>query len=303
MDNIKHILDLFKLGSIKQVKDVPSSGNVLFDIETDQGRYFLRFNPSGGPRHRTKEEIHAEIEVLDLLKEKGIPVESAMECSQGNRVFEHEDAFGYLRKHIKGEYKNDPSADEVKKVGELLGKIHTATQDYQTTHERTHRWDLENAKHFLKEKTELIPLGVRARIEKEFGEMRFGEDLPSGMLHEDLGKRHVLWDQGEIVGVIDFDRMYHGPLVLDVGQAVRGWCFDEDWEELSEEKFEAFLNGYESVRKLTHEEKDVLFDALRFALLERAMSFIVRFAEMTQDPEDKKFAYDTMNLVGKKKST
>ncbi len=299
MKRIKHILDTFMLGNIKQVKDVPSSGNVLFDIESDQGRYFLRFNPSGGPRHRTEEEVHAEIEVLDLLKEKGIPVESAVQNNDNQRVFSHENAFGYLRNHIEGEYKNDPSVEDVKKVGELLGKIHAITQDYQTKHERKHRWDLENAKQFLKEKAEIMPLGVKARIEKEFENMEFGSNLPTGMLHEDLGKRHVLWKDDEIVGVIDFDRMYHGPLILDVGQAIRGWCFYGDWEEFSEERFEAFLSGYESVRKLTSEEKDVLMDALRFALLERAMSFIVRFAEMTEDPEDKKFAYDTMNLVGK----
>jgi homoserine kinase type II len=303
MDKIKHILDLFTLGQIKQVKDVPSSGNVLFDIESESGNYFLRFNPSGGPRWRSREEVQAEIELIDKLKEEGFPVVTAIPTQAGKRVVELDSGFGYLRRHINGKAKQDPSITNIEEVGELLGWMHTITQGYNTTQQREHRWDLESAKKVLSEKRQIMPIGVMYRLEREYGKLKLDADLPAGMIHEDLGKRHVLWNKEDIAGMIDFDRSYHGPLVLDIGQTARGWCFDGDWEQWNQEKFKALLRGYQSKRQLTEKESEALTDSIRFALLERAQSFLLRSIEKTHDPEDKDFSYQTMNLLAQLKST
>jgi len=63
------------------------------------------------------------------------------------------------------------------------------------------------------------------KFEKEISNLSFPKELPQGMIHEDLGKRHVLWQNNKISGILDFDRCYYGKLILDLGQAVRGWCF------------------------------------------------------------------------------
>jgi Ser/Thr protein kinase RdoA (MazF antagonist) len=114
------------------------------------------------------------------------------------------------------------------------------------------------------------------------------------MLHEDLGKRHVLWSGGKVAQIVDFDRSYFGPLVFDLGQACRGWCFSNDWKNWSNKKFGALIRGYEKSRKLNTGEKAVLVNAIRFAILERALAFCLRYIYVTHDSKDIVFACDSL---------
>lgn len=300
---IHFILHQYDLGTIRDLKNVPSSGNVLFDIETEKGRYVLKFSPGDGPRFRSFDEMCGEIEFLDTLKDAGVPVESALVDASGARVKMHLGGHGYLRKYIHGEAKTCPSTQDVFQVGTVLGSMHVVSSSYTPRYQRDHLWDLEKTRAFFQAKKDSLPEDFQKRLEGELFELHFDSTLPKGMIHEDLGKRHVLWSGDEIVGVIDFDRMYCGPFVFDFGQTARGWCFDGDWETWNQEKFKALVSGYESKRALSDVERSVLMDAVRFALIERALSFMVRFVEWTHDQEDKDFAERSLVLLRQLENT
>lgn len=118
------------------------------------------------------------------------------------------------------------------------------------------------------------------------------------MIHEDLRKQHILWQDNKIICVLDFDRCYYGFLILDLGQAIRSWCFSNNWTEWKNENLKNFLRGYNSKRKLQNTEKDYLFPAIKFAVLERALSFCLRYLEETKDKEDEKFAWHSIKDNG-----
>ncbi len=144
-----------------------------------------------------------------------------------------------------------------------------------------------------------------AKLEKELFALSFSEELPQGLIHEDLGRRHVLWQNNKISCILDFDRCYYGQLVLDLGQAIRGWCFIDDWQKWSNQNLAALLKGYSQKRGLTNLEKEHLFEAVKFGLLERGLSFCLRFIEVSQASSDEEFArqsvFDLLKILSQHK--
>lgn len=293
---LKELLKKFDLGTIKKIKPLATSGNIAYIISTIKKNYLLRLSPLGF-RWRSKQEIDAELEIINYLIKKRFPVPKPITAKNGGQIISWGNHFGYLREFINAKPKLNPNLEKVKQFGELLGIFHNLIDDYKTRHKRKHVWDLrETKKNFKHDKIIILRSNFAQkrnfikRFEKEIFQINFPENLPSGTIHEDLGRRHVLWQRDKIIGIIDFDRSYYGKLILDLGQACRGWCFTNNWKRWDSKKFQALLRGYQSKRKLTNPEKKSLVDAIKFGILERSLSFCLRFIQVTNDPEDGKYA-------------
>jgi len=316
-----NILQEYNLGKIKKIKPVPTSGNITFLIDSESrlaarqarqaGKYILRLCPAGA-RWRSREEITAELELIDYLNKNNFPVPCPIAKKSGQVIIEHKNKFGYLRKYNPGQAILEPNTEQVNEFGKTLGWFHSLIEGYQTRHKREHLWDLKTTQeNFLEIKDNILKSNFLkaddfvAKLEKELFALSFPDDLPQGMIHEDLGRRHVLWQNNKISCILDFDRCYYGKLVLDLGQAIRGWCLRDDWQEWSNQNLAALLKGYFQKRKLTSLEKEHLFEAVKFGLLERGLSFCLRFIEVSQASSDEEFArqsvFDLLKILDQNK--
>lgn len=295
--DLNWILKRFNLGKIISVSPMPTSGNVSYIIKTGSKNYFLRLCPNSGPRFRSINEILAEIELLYLLKSRNFPVLIPLKDREGREIISFRDYSGYIREFSEDYEKNKPTLEEIRKFGQTLGKFHSITENFNTKYKRQHIFDLETTKGYFGENISYVLSSdfknkekFVSKIHSIFLSMNFPESLPSGMIHEDIGKRHVLWDEKGISAIVDFDRSYYGKIVLDLGQACRGWCFTDNWTKWSNENFKALIKGYSEKRKLTKDEKRFLVDAIKFGIIERSISFCLRFIRITKDPEDERYA-------------
>ena len=94
--------------------------------------------------------------------------------------------------------------------------------------------------------------------------------LPCGPIHADYFPDNVLFEDGHITGVIDFYFACIGPFAYDLAIALNAWAFDAEGMR-DGPAFDAFLNGYRSVRPLSQVEDNALpglgaAAALRFTL-------------------------------------
>lgn len=304
VSTLRKILSGFNLGKLKEVKPLATSGNITHIIKTNRNNYLLRFCPTG-QRWRSRKEILAELELINYLLENKLPVSRPMAARDGEFIISWKNHFGYLRDFINGSLKLNPYPKEIKKFGELIGRFHNLVKNYKTNHKRKHIWNLQETKKIFQQNKKLI-LRSNFKNKREFVEkmakelslLNFPEDLPSGTIHEDLGKRHIIWQKDKILGIIDFDRSYYGKLIYDLGEACRGWCFINNWRSWSNKNFQAFINGYQNERKLIKIEKKYLVNAIKFGILERSLSFCLRFIEVTRDPKDEKFAWHSISERG-----
>jgi len=284
---------------INEIKRLETSGNLTFLISTDKSKYILRLC-GDKPRDRTYEEILSETKLLKFLVRNNIPVPDPIEINN-DFVILINNRNGILYEYLEGNVIEIPNLTHCFNVGEILGKIHNLTSNFEHPHKRR-RWDLESTKEFFQEIKEELSKDkfLQERkfiesVESALNDLNFSEELPCGVIHEDLGKRHVLFDGNKISRILDWDRSYNGQFILDLGQTIRGWCFN-DWKEWDKEKFHSVLNGYESQRKLTPLEEEYLLKAIKFGLIERALAFATLFLN-NKKIEDGEFAITSMKLI------
>jgi homoserine kinase type II len=98
--------------------------------------------------------------------------------------------------------------------------------------------------------------------------------LPAGIVHGDLFRDNVLWRNGEIVALLDFESAFHGPLVYDLLVTLAAWCYGDAFM-LS--RVRAMVEGYASVRPLSAAEVAAVPTEGALACLRFATSRITDF--------------------------
>lgn len=106
---------------------------------------------------------------------------------------------------------------------------------------------------------------VRALYEK-FVPLR-DPALPSGIVHGDLFRDNVLWQNGEIQALLDFESAFHGPFVYDLIVTIAAWCYGDAFVA---SHARAMVEGYGKVRPLVAAERAAVpvegaLGCLRFA--------------------------------------
>ncbi|MDB5216565.1 MAG: Homoserine kinase [Myxococcaceae bacterium] len=93
-------------------------------------------------------------------------------------------------------------------------------------------------------------------------------DLPRGLVHGDLFRDNVLWHDGKIAALLDFESAHKGPFAYDVAVTILSWSFRDAFDF---DVARAIVAGYREVRELEESEREALyvesvFAALRFTI-------------------------------------
>lgn len=148
---LKRILNKFDLGKIKKIEALATSGNISYTIRSSKGRYLLRLCPTG-QRWRSKEEIAAELELINHLLKNKFPVPRPVAAREGEFIISWKNHFGYLRNFINGSPKLNPYPEEIRKFGELIGQFHNLVKNYKTKNKREHIWALKETEEYFQKK-------------------------------------------------------------------------------------------------------------------------------------------------------
>jgi homoserine kinase type II len=91
------------------------------------------------------------------------------------------------------------------------------------------------------------------------------ESLPRGLVHGDLFRDNVLWDEtGNVQALLDFESASEGPFAFDLMVTVHAWCFRDGFEP---DLARGIVEGYEEERPLGEREARGLFAEARIAAI------------------------------------
>jgi len=117
--------------------------------------------------------------------------------------------------------------------------------------------------------------------------------LAQGIIHADLFKDNVLFVGDAVTGLLDLYAACCDCFILDVAVALNDWCINEQGV-FEQEKQQAFLQSYQSVRRFSVVEEQMLpvflrRASLRFWLSRLEHRFNQRAGEITQDKDPDEF--------------
>ncbi|MFN3352894.1 MAG: homoserine kinase [Brevundimonas sp.] len=162
-------------------------------------------------------------------------------------------------KWVEGTWLRTPEDADQAKAGAELARLHLAAADYPGRRANPVGPDACQA---LLDRCRTVATGAdAAMLETLAGEIAawryLPTDVPGGAIHADYFPDNVLFQQGEVSGVIDVYFACTGAWAYDLAIALAAWAFDADGGLMSS-AFEAFLEGYQSVRPLRSDERELL---------------------------------------------
>ncbi len=83
-------------------------------------------------------------------------------------------------------------------------------------------------------------------------------DRPRGFIHSDLFRDNTLLEGDQMKGILDFYELNKDEFLFDIAITLNDFCTNYPEVTLNEEKANAFLKAYETVRPLTADEKSCL---------------------------------------------
>ncbi len=111
-------------------------------------------------------------------------------------------------------------------------------------------------------------------------------DWPQRLIHSDWHPGNILFRDGRVVAVVDYDAMRFSPRVVDVANGALQFSIlagvdPVDWpEDLDLERFKAFLGGYDSLSLLDLQERAAVPHLMAEALITECVAPVVATGSM-----------------------
>lgn len=231
--------------------------NTNYFVNTDAEKYVLTLF-----ERLTFEQLPFYLHFMRHLAARGMPVPDPVADAGGEILHALKGRPAVVVNRFSGKSVTAPTASHCRSVGEILARMHLAGADYprrQANPRGLEWWDevapvvgrcVSDAQRSLL----LSELAFQKQIAASF---TYGQ-LPKGPVHADLFRDNVLFDGGQLTGVIDFYFAGCDAFLFDIAVCLNDWCVDGRTAQQQDERTDAFLSGYESVRALSTAERTLL---------------------------------------------
>ena len=286
-----HILDAFGLDGTMPVAFERGLINRHWRIDHEgQSIVIRRYHPS-----RTRAAIGWEQRLVEHAATRAWPVARPLPAVDGNLLVEHAGRFWSLAPFLPGEPGAAETPAQYHISGRLLGRLHRALASFPVEGQRPDfgkLWELDAwvepagfgsfndlLRTFEREYPDLAALVRRQRYRnlRELARLKY-PDLPDMPIHGDFHRGNLLWQDGQLSGLLDFDQSRRDAHVADIAPLLMPHM------PLDLRLAHALLDGYQSVRELSETEWDLLPALIRGALLWWVAFVLVEWRKTKTEP-------------------
>lgn len=264
---VEKFISLYDVGILEEFIPIEEGiENTNYLIVTTNGKYILTIYE----KRIDLNELPFFISLTDHLRKKGINCPVTLKDQHSEQIQEIRGKKACLISFLNGRGVTEIHDYHLSELGGKLARMHLAVGDYPLTRKN----DFSISKW-----TKLFELIGPMADEFKPGLVKFIAeeiyylaanwpfDLPSGIIHADIFPDNVFFENEKISGVIDFYFACTDSFAYDIAICINAWGIEKD-----EKRGRLFINAYEAVRKLSHEEKAALPVLLRGAALRFLMT-------------------------------
>ncbi len=283
-----NVLRAYDAGNLLFTRPGAGTANAAVIVVTPRGQFFLKRR---NPRYCDPAQLAFDHSVMRHLAREGLPVVAAMRTRAGSRWLEYEDDIYELYPLVEGQPHQPGNVAQVRSAGQLLGRLHRATHDFEPDGRkrvgRLHdpaaslaglNWARE---HLLQPGDDeaagmLEELARAARQTAERLPDIAWRDLPGCIVHGDYHPANLKFKGDEVCGLFDFDWVARAPRAVDVADGIIFFCGRRERPmvagdivsltqafTLDRELLGAFGNGYGETVQMTQDELRAIPDLLR----------------------------------------
>jgi Ser/Thr protein kinase RdoA (MazF antagonist) len=239
--------------------------NHLYFVNTGNSKFVFRVYTMNW---RTKLEILEEVRLLNHLKQNHVPVAYPIPDHYQNFIQELNAPeglrFGVLFSFAKGEKRRDFTEQTSFNIGRAMAKMHKVTDHFHLQRviysAQTLLTDSFNISQsfFGSSSDEMIFIDKTTQyLINEYKKVNSNE-IRSGVIHLDIWFDNMHISSEDEVTIFDFDFCGNGWLCHDIAYFILQLYNTRQSDETYENKVKSFTRGYESILKISDEEKRII---------------------------------------------
>lgn len=285
-EDLARLIGEYDVGGLVMAKGIAegvSNSNWLVET-TGSGDSGTRFILTLYERRIDYADLPYFLGLLDHLAGKGCPVPRTMHDRAGASYRMVEGKAAALIEFLPGVSPTRPTPAQARAVGVVLANLHLAAADFP--HTRANAMDFAASAAILEgcgaEALATIDPALLGMVGAASAAAALDlSALPASQTHTDLFPDNVLMLGETVTGLIDFYFACTGPMLLDLAVTHAAWCFDAA-NAYRADCGAALVAGYQSVRRLTGEERALFAEVAKGACLR----FVASRAEDWLDTPD-----------------
>lgn len=291
-EELAQVLSYYDIGVIVQAKPL-SAGNrraPKMVIISESGKYLLKRRPKG------KDDLYRVAfahEIQSHLAKKGFPVTTLIATKdENNTILQLNNHIYEFFRFVTG-FRYDGSAETTIDTGRQLANFHRHLSDF------AHKFKLLKASFhdssIVRRHLKMIGTNKNANPDRKLlkvaeilmtlynkSSVRINElgfdSWPQQVVHGDWHPGNMLFDEGKLAAVLDFDSIKIAPAVTDLANGMLQFSLvgnrpnPADWPAyLDQAKLLQFLNGYRQVIKLDKNRLNALLDLMIETIIAEAV--------------------------------
>jgi len=260
----KFLIEQYSLPQETETSLIKAGVAHTYLVNTGAERFVFRVYSLGW---RTLTEINEEIRLLNLLHEHYIPVAYAVKDAADNYIQElnapEGNRHGVMFVFVEGDKLHNSPEELHYKVGALMANLHKVTHNLKLgrityTPKVLLEDSFEELKMFLKPSPELDFMETAQQQLLNTLQSANTTAMRQGVVHLDIWFDNISVTKNHRISLYDFDFCGNGWLCLDIAYYVLQLHSVERDEAICRGKVDSFLAGYESVIKISAEERRLL---------------------------------------------
>jgi homoserine kinase type II len=291
--DVEDIARAFALGAVRRYEPIAAGTiNSNFAVETDGGKWFVRINEG-----KSEIDVAWEARLVGELAAGGVVTPPPVAARDGRAYAPLAAASGKWvsvfpwrdGRHLAPD---EVTAERVAEMGAALAALHAVGLDLPPAWRRGSIYDHDHLVARYNRFSDLLDRELAHAIEV------IGEELAvagaaratraratTGIIHGDLFRDNVLWQDGRLVAILDFEQASGGSLAYDLAVCINDWCWD------GAPRFDlvtALLQGYQTRRPLADNDRaalpmEVRAAAMRFTITRITDVYLARVDNPEKD--------------------
>ena len=250
----------------------------------ENSNFFIDTEREGDARHwvltiferLSFEQLPFYLHLMRHLARRAIPVPEPQADANGAILHTLKGKPAALVNKLDGGHQLAPDADHCTQVGAMLARMHLAGQDFELSQPnlRGLAWWIDTVplvRPFLDDSQRAL-IDAELAFQQQLAASPAYTSLPRGPIHADLFRDNVMFDRGSVgherlSGFFDFYFAGVDAFLFDIAVCLNDWCIDVESGAMADDRAQAFVRAYATVRPLTSSECRLMPALLRAAAL------------------------------------
>ena len=234
----------------------------------------------------SKKEIPFFMKLMDQLNVLKINCPKPQKNKDGKYLIRIKNKSACIVSFIKGKDKKSLNLKNCKDIGKMVAEMHISAKKIKLFRKNSMGIKylnplLKSIKFKSKKFTNLEKF-----LKKNFRDIKdkWPKNLPNGIIHGDLFIDNILFRKNKLSGIIDFYFAGNDYFMYEIAVCINALCFEKKKTKflINKNKVKNFINGYQSVKKISIKEKKSLNILCRGAAMRY---FLTRLYDYTNTPK------------------